>query len=272
MPTNTDLVYQLPADFEVFGQAVDTSLADLKGGTTGQVLAKNSNTDMDFTWTAIDPLVILDAKGDLITATAADTPARLAVGTNGQVLTADSTTATGLKWATSSAGMTLIRRSTFTNVADTGTTFDGVFTSSYKSYLIVVERLLSVSAGGDDAQFVLRYAGPTNQTSLYYGQNFTLAFNSSTFGTNQQNNASAFSFMNFIGESGDVSAATITMNGVGNTSERPRFYGLGTQGTSNFGTTNFAGWQNDARTYTGIAFKSSSTNISGDIAIYGLAI
>ena len=47
---------------------------------------------------------IVDAKGDLITAVAADTPARLAVGTNGQVLTADSTTATGLKWATASSG------------------------------------------------------------------------------------------------------------------------------------------------------------------------
>ena len=50
MPTSSDLVTDLPADFEVFGQAVDTSLADLKGGTTGQVLSKNSNTDMDFTW------------------------------------------------------------------------------------------------------------------------------------------------------------------------------------------------------------------------------
>jgi hypothetical protein len=52
MPTNTDLVYQLPADFEVFGQAVDTSLADLRGGTTNQLLAKNSATDMDFKWVA----------------------------------------------------------------------------------------------------------------------------------------------------------------------------------------------------------------------------
>ena len=51
MPTATDLVTDLPADFEVFGQAVDTSLADLKGGTTGQLLAKATNTDMDFTWT-----------------------------------------------------------------------------------------------------------------------------------------------------------------------------------------------------------------------------
>lgn len=50
MPTNTDLVKDLPADFETFGQAVDTSMADLKGGTTGQILSKNSNTDMDFIW------------------------------------------------------------------------------------------------------------------------------------------------------------------------------------------------------------------------------
>jgi hypothetical protein len=43
---------------------------------------------------------IFDAKADLLTATANDTPARLAVGTNGQVLTADSTASTGIKWAT----------------------------------------------------------------------------------------------------------------------------------------------------------------------------
>ncbi len=52
---------------------------------------------------------IVDAKGDIIAATAADTPARLAVGANDTVLTADSSTATGLKWAAaSSGGMTSI--------------------------------------------------------------------------------------------------------------------------------------------------------------------
>jgi hypothetical protein len=106
MPTSTDLVTDLPADFETFGQAVDTSLAELKGGTTGQVLSKTSNTDMDFTWVTSDDAnaiqnTIVDAKGDLIGATAADTPARLAVGANGTVLVADSTEATGLKWALS---------------------------------------------------------------------------------------------------------------------------------------------------------------------------
>ena len=54
MPTPTDLVTDLPADFEVFGQAVDTSMADLLGGTTGQILAKASNTNMDFAWITND--------------------------------------------------------------------------------------------------------------------------------------------------------------------------------------------------------------------------
>jgi hypothetical protein len=66
MPTATDLVTDLPADFEVFGQAVATSLADLLGGTTGQILAKNSNTNMDFVWVTNDV-------GD-ITAVTATTP------------------------------------------------------------------------------------------------------------------------------------------------------------------------------------------------------
>jgi hypothetical protein len=103
MPTASDLVTDLPADFETFGQAVATSMADLLGGTTGQVLSKASNTDMDFTWVTSDDAnaiqnSIVDAKGDLIAASANDTPARLAVGANGETLVADSSTATGLRY------------------------------------------------------------------------------------------------------------------------------------------------------------------------------
>jgi len=109
VPTSTDLVKDGATAIETLGDAIDASLVDLKGGTTGQVLSKNSNTDMDFTWVAQDDSnaiqnTIVDAKGDLIGATAADTPARLAVGTNGQVLTADSTASTGLAWTSISSG------------------------------------------------------------------------------------------------------------------------------------------------------------------------
>ena len=54
MPTSSSLVTNLPADFNTFGQAVDTSMAELKGGTTGQILSKTSATDMDFTWITND--------------------------------------------------------------------------------------------------------------------------------------------------------------------------------------------------------------------------
>jgi len=105
VPTSTDLVKDGATAIEALGDSIDASLVDLKGGTTGQVLAKASGTDMDFSWVAQDDSnaiqnSIVDAKGDLIGATANDTPARLAVGTNGQVLTADSTASTGLAWTT----------------------------------------------------------------------------------------------------------------------------------------------------------------------------
>lgn len=50
VPTSTDLVKDGATAIETLGDAIDASLLDLKGGTTGQVLSKNSNTDMDFTW------------------------------------------------------------------------------------------------------------------------------------------------------------------------------------------------------------------------------
>jgi hypothetical protein len=103
VPTSTDLVKDGATAIEALGDSIDASLVDLKGGTSGQVLSKNSNTDMDFVWVTSDDAnaiqnTIVDAKGDLITATAADTPARLAVGSNGETLVADSSTSTGLRY------------------------------------------------------------------------------------------------------------------------------------------------------------------------------
>jgi hypothetical protein len=71
------------------------------GGSSGDVTITNSMA------TAID------AKGDLIAGTGADAFSRLAVGTNGQLLTADSTTATGLKWSTVSTSPTFVGASAY---------------------------------------------------------------------------------------------------------------------------------------------------------------
>ena len=52
VPTSSDLLKNGATAIETLGDSIDASLVDLKGGTTGQVLAKASNTDMDFTWSA----------------------------------------------------------------------------------------------------------------------------------------------------------------------------------------------------------------------------
>jgi len=77
-PDNTDLVKNGALAMRTLGDAIDTTMATMV------------------------PKTIVDAKGDIIAATAADTVSRLAVGTNGQTLVADSTAATGLKWETPS--------------------------------------------------------------------------------------------------------------------------------------------------------------------------
>ena len=156
MPTSTDLVTDLPADFAAFGQPVDTSLKALNPettlgdiayrsatsntntrlgiGTNGQVLAVSGGVPA---WTTTADVTPLTTKGDLFTFDTAD--ARLGVGTNGQTLVADSTASTGLKWAAPSSGaLTLIKTASFTAAADTGTTFDGVFTSTYSTYMVAI--------------------------------------------------------------------------------------------------------------------------------------
>ncbi|NBV43051.1 hypothetical protein EBR96_09840, partial [bacterium] len=49
-PADTDLVKDGALAIRTLGNGIDTSMAELKGGTTGQILSKTSNTDMDFTW------------------------------------------------------------------------------------------------------------------------------------------------------------------------------------------------------------------------------
>jgi hypothetical protein len=116
LPTPTDLVTDLPADFDVALQGVDTRLKALQPGTTlgdiayssatanvntrlgigtsGQVLAVSGGGVP--AWTTTADVTPLTTKGDLFTFTTVD--ARLGVGTNGQSLVADSAQSTGLKW------------------------------------------------------------------------------------------------------------------------------------------------------------------------------
>ena len=210
MPTTTNFGWTTPADTDyvkdgalairTLGNGIDTSLVDLKGGTSGQYLVKNSNTDLDFTWTtntadidgitATSPLTgggtsgtitvgiqdgttaqkgavqledstsststtkaatpnsvksaydlanaaiaksLIDAEGDLIVGDSADAVQRLALGTNGQILTVDTAVDGKIKWATPAAstptfiGCSIRKSATTTsinNATDTAFTCD----------------------------------------------------------------------------------------------------------------------------------------------------
>lgn len=89
IPSDTDLVKDGASAIRTLGQGIDTSMADLEGGTTGQILTKNSGTDMDFAWADNDIRVNSPLNAPLevinVSATAATGTINVEVGSLGSV-------------------------------------------------------------------------------------------------------------------------------------------------------------------------------------------
>jgi hypothetical protein len=128
------------------------------GGTSGTVTVTNSMA------TAID------AKGDLVPGTGADTFARLAVGANGTILTADSAEATGLKWAAASGGsfttgVTNIasqQATTSTSYTDLSTAGPAVtITTGTKALVSIVSQMAKTGSATPDSMVSFAISGAT---------------------------------------------------------------------------------------------------------------
>ena len=220
--------------------------------------------------TAVNPTLI-DAKGDIITATAADTPARLAVGNNGETLVADSTASTGLKWATASSGaLTLISRVTYSAVGNQS--FDGVFTSTYKSYLVIIENHSCTGV----SDFYFRFKdGATLQNTSYYGQNFSYN-SSSTLVNTASSNAAALDIIATVGIGGtDSTSGQFFVHNVGVANANGVFSQIAGQAitSANGKVTTFGGAHKLANADNdGFYIDPATGTISGTISIYGVSI
>lgn len=204
----------------------------------------------------------LTTKGDLYTYSTTD--ARLAVGTNGQILTADSAEPTGLKWATSasSAGLTLINTTSFSSVSSVSLA-NNSFTSTYKNYKLVLN-ITNYSAG---AYFKarLRASGTDNTTSNYQGNFFVIYYNvSGTSNDVSGLNEDAFNKFGY-GAGGELNMNLDIMNP--QATARTTYSGQIT-GTENAQYLN-SGWFNATTSFDSFTFYPASGTITGSYSLYG---
>jgi hypothetical protein len=143
-----------------FSWATPDDSANVKDGASA---IRSLGTAVDTTMATMVPKTVVDAKGDLIAATAADTVARLAVGANDTVLTADSSTATGLKWAAPASGA--FTEITTTTINNTVSSYTYSSLGSYKHIFISGSGLQYNGSGTVDLR--VRFNGDTNNNYHY---------------------------------------------------------------------------------------------------------
>jgi hypothetical protein len=264
-PDNTGLVKNGALDIRTLGNSIDSSMTDLKGGTTGQILAKATDTDMDFAWITNDVGDItavtagtgisgggtsgavtitnsmateITAKGDLIVGTGSATFDNLAAGSNGDTLVADSSTSTGLRYTAGTTTGNPVLNSAY-QVWQRGTSVS-VAASTSNAY--TADRW-AVVTGANQAFTVSRQAtgDTTNLPSIQYNGRFQR--NSGQTGTTAFYLSNAFETINsipFVGKTVTVSfyaRAGANYSSASNALSFILYSGTGTDEQSNTGYT-----------------------------------
>ena len=271
VPTSTDLVKDGAVAIETLGDAIDASLLDLKGGTTNQVLAKNSNTDMDFKWVtdAAGMTNPMTTTGDTIYSSSGSTPARLGIGSTGQVLTVAGGVPT---WAAAGAAAT-----SYTLINTGGTTLTGASTititglSGYNKLAIYVDG----ASAGSGAYFDYRFNSDTGNNYGAAGPRIIAqsTYDSASFNT-IKGPANLINFSENSGNTASLAYGIINVDGA-NSSGRKVINQVGGGNQTGGGVNNrmfmYGGFYAGTSVISSFSFISSdATNFdAGTIYIYG---
>jgi hypothetical protein len=242
-PDDTALVKDGAAAIRTLGSSVDTTTKNLNPSTTLGDIEYRSST--------------------------ANTNTRLPIGTTGQVLTVAGGVPSWATTATPSSGMTKIATGTFTTVSTVD--IDNVFSTSYATYFAYISVFGSVNDADLELQY--RYAGPSTETGASYYSSFGRIDTANTeSGHGVSAGTQARLHLN-VGSSTREAKVAIWFNGVGQASaDEPVYTGTNFDPYNTQAVGYIGGFTITDRIYTGIRLKPSSGTITGNYAIYGLAI
>lgn len=213
----------------------------------------------------------LTTKGDLYTYSTSDT--RLGVGTNGQVLTADSTVSTGIKWATpaSTSGLTLITTQSFTSVASTS--LNDVFSATYDNYRVLVQ-ITANTGTAIHLNWRARVSGSDNSTSGNYlwGSYGTVNTGGGASG-GEGSGASATSGRLVYMDGNGFSYVDLTFFNPFSSSIETGYTSIANnEGGNSTRIYSAMGNMSVSTSYTGFTLLPTSGNISGKVSVYGYSI
>jgi hypothetical protein len=228
---------------------------------TGDVLSATNMNDLSGTVNLINPT----AKGDLYAGSAANTYTKLAVGANDTVLTADSTTATGLKWAAaaSGGGMTLLSTTTIS-----GDTTVSSIDQTYTNLFVTVTGLTNATANNYQICVINGSAGSVN--GAYYGVNNT---STSLDNATSQIYLSGLTNANYSLYNSTANAFTLTFENYASTTANKTWSTVGgyLNGSSVRATVTGTGEYSSNTAITSLLFKGTAYALNGGtIKIYGV--
>jgi hypothetical protein len=251
MPDPTDFVTDLPADFEIFGDAVDATVDGIETVANAAI-----------------PETLIDAAGDLIYGSAADTVARLGIGTAGQVLTVNSG-ATAPEWADASGG-----GGAYTLINTGGTALTGAATitvsgiSGYDTLFIYVQGASTISSS---SPIYIQFNTTSNNHRWYAGQ-YTGAssYGATIIDRSFSTNGSEIPFATMSNSATSSVGGFMKVEGAATTAVKPLWFASGVDG-NNTGHKNFVGGGdfNAAAAISSVSILSIANFDAGTLYVYG---